>query len=303
MFDIKIGTLIPADCSVKMIPQLNPHGFECYELNFSQEFALTDLKEFSKQVHDVLDGRSVSALGLYGNPIENQDDLKCIENLIDSAHLFGCDRIGVFAGGLSDKNVPDTIPAFVKVFEPLAKRAEACGIKIGFENCPMCVEGNGWNGSSGANIAFCPEAWELIFNAIPSDSLGLEWEPCHAVVQLMDPIAQLRKWADKVVHVHGKDATVAWDIIREFGVRGIHTYSWNRTPGFGDTNWADIATVLLQSGYKGSIDIEGYHDPVHYDDMEWTSQITALNYLKRCRGGIEFVEGPEEYRGYQGKRH
>ena len=74
MFDIKIGTLIPADCSVKMIPQLNPHGFECYELNFSQEFALTDLKEFSKQVHDVLDGRSVSALGFYGNPIENQDD-------------------------------------------------------------------------------------------------------------------------------------------------------------------------------------------------------------------------------------
>ena len=53
---------------------------------------------------------------------------------------------------------------------------------------------------------------------------------------------------------------------------------------------------------QGSIDIEGYHDPVHYDDMEWTSQLTSLEYLKRCRGGINLFDGPTEYRGYQGKR-
>lgn len=75
---------------------------------------------------------------------------------------------------------------------------------------------------------------------------------------------------EKVVHVHGKDATVAYDVIREYGIRGIHEFAWNRTPGFGDTNWANIVTILIQNGFEGAIDIEGYHDPVHYDDMEWT---------------------------------
>lgn len=107
---------------------------------------------------------------------------------------------------------------------------------------------------------------------------------------------------EKVVHVHGKDATVAYDVVREYGIRGIHEFAWNRTPGFGDTNWADIVTILIQNGFEGAIDIEGYHDPVHYDDMEWTAQVTALNYLKRCRGGIQYTCGPCEYRGYQGKR-
>ena len=107
---------------------------------------------------------------------------------------------------------------------------------------------------------------------------------------------------EKIVHLHGKDATVAWDVIREHGIHGNVEYIWDRTPGFGDSNWSDIFTILLQAGFTGSVDIEGYHDPVHYDDMEWTAQVTALEYLKRCRGGMTYFEGPNEYRGYQGRR-
>lgn len=79
-------------------------------------------------------------------------------------------------------------------------------------------------------------------------------------------------------------------------------YFTSRTPGFGDTDWRDIFTILIQNGYEGFCDIEGYHDIIHYDDMEWTSQLTSLDYLKRCRGGIDYYAGPEEYRGYQGTR-
>lgn len=301
MFDIKIGTLIPAESALTMIPQLNAVGFESYELNFNDCCALAngsegDLKEYGKRVLDVLDGRKISALGIYANTIEDENTRRAVENLIANAEHFDCDRVGTFAGGHPALSVRETIPDFVKVFTPLIELAESKGVRIGLENC-----GDGWDRGS-SNIAFCPEAWELIFNEISSDALGLEWEPCHAVMQLMDPIQQVRRWGSKIVHVHGKDATVAHDVIREYGLRGIHAYAWNRTPGFGDTNWADICTVLIQCGFKGSIDIEGYHDPVHYDDMEWTSQLTSLEYLKRCRGGINFFDGPTEYRGYQGKR-
>jgi sugar phosphate isomerase/epimerase len=103
--------------------------------------------------------------------------------------------------------------------------------------------------------------------------------------QLIDPIPQLRKWVGKIFHVHGKDATIAWDVIREHGIDGSKPYAWHRTPGFGDCNWADIITILRMGGYEGHIDIEGYHDPIYKKEWEWSGQLTALEYLKKCRGG------------------
>ena len=61
--------------------------------------------------------------------------------------------------------------------------------------------------------------------------------------------------------------------------------------GFGDSNWADIVTELRKAGFKGSIDIEGWHDPVYKRELEMTGQVHGLNYLKRCRGG-DFVPNP-----------
>ena len=45
------------------------------------------------------------------------------------------------------------------------------------------------------NIAHNPDAWELMFNETPDDNIGLEWEPCHQLVYLIDPLPQIRKWA------------------------------------------------------------------------------------------------------------
>ena len=66
---------------------------------------------------------------------------------------------------------------------------------------------------------------------------------------------------------------------------------WHRTPGFGDTNWADLITILRMGGFVGSIDIEGWHGPVYRGELEMTGQVRALNYLKDCRGG-SFVPNP-----------
>jgi sugar phosphate isomerase/epimerase len=65
-------------------------------------------------------------------------------------------------------------------------------------------------------------------------------------------------------------------------------YVQHRTPGFGDTSWTDLVSVLREAGWRGSIDIEGFHDPVYRNALETTGQTAALAYLQRCRGG-EFV--------------
>ena len=83
-----------------------------------------------------------------------------------------------------------------------------------------------------------------------------------------------------------------WDVIREHGVFGKLPFVQMRSPGFGDSDWTRVISELRLAGYKGSIDIEGWHDPVYRDELELTGQVHALNYLKNCRGGAEFIPNP-----------
>ena len=72
MFDIKIGTMIPGMKADSMIPQLNPKGFETYELHFENWNCDMDYHEHSKRVLDTLDGRKISVLGHYGNTLKDE---------------------------------------------------------------------------------------------------------------------------------------------------------------------------------------------------------------------------------------
>ena len=291
MHDIKIGTLVNGSDAAEMIPKLVPFGFESFAITFWQTTGGTNLPELAKRVRDITGpaGIPISCLSVFGNALTNtganSDVLASWERLIDNAHLFDCGIITGFTGRIPNEPVDKSIPKLKEVFGELLKHAEAKGLKIAFENCNM--DGDWHRGDW--NIAFNPAAWEMIFNALPSDSLGLEWEPCHQMVQLIDPMPQLRKWTSKIFHVHGKDATIAWDVIKEYGAYGAKRCMWHRTPGFGDSNWTDIISLLRLYGYKGNIDIEGWHDPVYRNELEYTGQVRGLNYLKECRGGA-FVD-------------
>lgn len=294
---IRIGTLVnalgsnPAD----YIRQILPHGFESFQLTFWETAMKANLKELAKSVGGALEesGAEVSSLGIFGNPLEtapkDKETLASWKRLIDHAHLFGTDIVAGFSGRVRGKSIEASIPRFKKVFGDLARRAEDRGVRLCFENCHM----NGSWATGDWNIAHGPDAWELMFDAVPSKNIGLEWEPCHQMVSLIDPLPQLRKWVGKVFHVHGKDANLRWDIIREHGIHGPKSYVSHRTPGFGDTNWTHVISELRQGGFRGAIDIEGWHDPVYVGELEMTGQVHALNYLKQCRGGT-LVPNPKE---------
>lgn len=288
MTDLRIGTILIAKRALKQMPVLAQNGFECFEITFGESTAAFDLAEMAKQTRDAVGdtGAVISSLGVYANVLDgtgiHADALRSMEEVIDRAHLFGCDIVSCFAGRVPGESVENSLPRFKEVFTPLVERAKDKGVKLVMENCCM---GDSWK-TGKWNIALNPAAWEMIFNEIPDETLGLEWEPAHQLTALIDPIPQLRKWAKRVYHVHGKDATIAWDVIREHGINSPVPFRWDRTPGFGDSNWNDIITILRMNGYKGTIDIEGYHDPVYSTpEKEWTAQLRALEYLKQCRGG------------------
>ena len=293
--NIRIGTMAgKGEATAEYIRQILPHGFESFQINFWQTLGGVNLPALAREVKEVLADSSavVSSLGIYGNPLDRTAEnyeltRKAWRKMIDSAGLFGCDLVCGFTGRITDKPIPDSLPAYKRFFGPLAKRAADRGIRIAFENCQM---GGDWN-RGGYNIAHSPDAWELMFDALPADNIGLEWEPCHQMVKLIDPMPQLRRWVGKIFHVHGKDATIYWDVVRRHGIAGPEEFAFHRTPGFGDSNWTDIISELRRGGFVGSIDIEGWHDPVYRDELEMTGQVAALNYLKRCRG--TFVPNPK----------
>jgi sugar phosphate isomerase/epimerase len=308
--DIRIGTLVQGGISdvPGYIKQIIPHGFESFTITFWQNFAGKDLKVLSEQIKEAIgdSGTVISAVSVFGNPLEtgekDLETVKCWEQLIDNAHLLGADIVSGFAGRLRGKPIHESMPRFKEVFGPLAKRAADKGVRLAFENCDM---GGTW-ADGDWNIAHNPTAWEMMFNEVPGENIGLEWEPCHQMVSLIDPMPQLREWAGKIFHIHGKDATIHWDVVHKYGihssmhqdialgkrVQAVPPFAYHRTPGFGDSNWTDIISDLRKSGFKGAIDIEGWHDPVYRGELEMTGQVHALNYLKQCRGG-SYVANPD----------
>jgi sugar phosphate isomerase/epimerase len=305
--DIRIGTLVSSGMQApEYIRQILPHGFESFSLTFWQTCEGVDFKKLAREINAVLEGSNavISSLAVFGNPLESgatdKETLKGWRKAIDNAHLFGCDIVAGFTGRIRGKRIDESMKAFKKVWTPLAKRAADKGVRIAFENCDM---GGTW-ADGDWNIAHNPTAWEMMFDAVPGDSLGLEWEPCHQLVSLIDPMPQLREWAPKIFHVHGKDATVHWDVVRKYGVHSsmhgdialpgkaqtVPAFAYHRTPGYGDSNWTDIISELRIAGFQGSIDIEGWHDPVMCGELEMTGQVRALNYLKACRG--DFIPNP-----------
>jgi sugar phosphate isomerase/epimerase len=288
LYDVRIGTLVNGGTdTADRIRMLVPHGFESFSITFWQHLGDTQLPRLAEQVRQALAGSEavISSIGVYGNPLETTEtDLKTLagwEAAIDHAKDFGADIVCGFTGRLRGRKLPESIPRFQEVFGRLADRAASRGVRLAFENCAM---GGNWN-TGDWNIAHGPDAWELMFAALPALHVGLEWEPCHQLIRLCDPFPQLDDWHRRIFHIHGKDASIDRARLARYGIGASQDWSWNRTPGFGDSDWAAIISRLRLHGFKGTIDIEGWHDPVYKGELEYTGQVHALNHLIGCRGG------------------
>lgn len=286
MAGIRIGTVVKAhEDPVRKIRELAPLGFESFEIFFWQTLGPIDLHAFAREVRAAAEGTGtmVSSLGIYGDVLRGdaaaEETLRGFEALIDEAAAFGTDIVGGFAGRVPDRPIEDSLAPWKAVFSDLVRRAEDRGVRLALENCRM---GGTWK-RGGWNIAIGPDAWEMLFEEIPSPALGLEWEPCHQLLCLADPLRQLERWAPRIFHVHGKDANVDWELIRERGLFGTGEWAVQRTAGFGDSDWTGIMRALLRSGYAGTIDIEGWNDPVYCRERELEGQVIGMQHLKTCR--------------------
>ncbi len=284
---IPIGTVIRPGPDFAASLADYPLGFQCYQLVWALKHCGTvpDLVGQAAAVREAAAqrGATLSALGVYGNPLREDAAGEAardgLERAIRSAQQYGTQVIGCFAGRVPWTSVPDSIPAFRRVFSEFARMAEGEGVRLAFENC---LQGGNWERGE-TNMGFHPAAWDLMFDAVPSPALGLEWEPCHLMCQLMDPLPVLDRYLPRIFHVHGKDGQLDQAALSTSGTHGPAHVVRHRFPGLGDSDWTVIFQKLAAAGYTGAIDVEGGHDPVFRGPLEMEGQAAALTYLQQCR--------------------
>jgi sugar phosphate isomerase/epimerase len=203
---------------------------------------------------------SISGLGYYPNPLHPDKEksdffIRHLMKVIDAAARLDIGIVNTFIGADASKHDDENFAKFMKLWPPVIKFAEEKDIKICIENCPMHFTKDEW--PSGNNLAHSPYIWRKMFEAIPSENFGLNFDPSHLVWQRMDYVKPLFEFREKIFHVHIKDARIDQDGINEHGIfTAPHNIHVPKLPGLGDIDWGKFFSALYESGYQGSACVE-----------------------------------------------
>lgn len=299
-----VSAILPELSGKEVIQFAAESGYECVEMmcwpkgKAERRYAgvthidVNDLTASDvKEIHAWLKDQNIfiSGLGYYPNPLtpdhaEAQVYIDHIRKVIDAAVKLEIGVVNSFIGRDWKKSVDENWPRFLEVWKPLIKYAEERNIRIGIENCPMAFSNDEWPG--GKNLASTPAIWRRMFNDIPSDNFGLNFDPSHLVWQKIDISKAIREFASKFVHVHAKDARVDQHRLDEVGIMGtplqFHT---PKLPGLGDVNWGQFYSVLSDAGYNGPVCVEvedrAYEGSI---DRRKASLLQSQRYLRQFMG-------------------
>jgi sugar phosphate isomerase/epimerase len=245
-----------------------------------------------KKIQDLLALHQVeiSGLGYYPNPLspekaEAEVAVAHLRRVIDAAAALSVGLVNTFVGREPALSVDANWPRMLETWRPLIAHAEAKGVKIGIENCPMLFGADEWPG--GKNLATTPAIWRRLFHDIPSPNFGLNFDPSHLIWQQMDYIAPLGEFKERIFHVHAKDARIDQAALDQHGVLA-HPKLWHtpKIPGMGDVRWGAFFGSLSDAGYNGHVAIE-VEDRAFEGSVEARrdSLVISRRYLLQYMGG------------------
>ncbi len=204
-------------------------------------------------------GLAISSLGYYPNaltPDQAHRELAIghLKKVIDAAALLGVGIVGTFVGADQVKSAEHNLEEFARIWPPIVRYARERGIKIAIENCPMLWPDT-WPG--GSNLAYSPAIWRRMFEIVPDDNFGLNFDPSHLIWQFIDEVRPIKDFKDRIFHVHAKDMEIDRELLDQDGVLGSG-FRWAipRLPGLGQVRWPQVFAALYAAGYDFVISVE-----------------------------------------------
>jgi len=149
----------------------------------------------------------------------------------------------------------------------------------------------GWPGPGA--LCCTPEGYRALIKAVPSKSIGINYDPSHLIRMGIDPIRLLEEFADRVYHVHGKDTEIFPESVYEYGTEqpatfakghGFGSLAWRYTiPGHGQMRWVKAFEILKASGYQGAVSIELEDENFNTDEAgEKMGILSGSHFLASC---------------------
>jgi sugar phosphate isomerase/epimerase len=214
-------------------------------------------------------GVRFSSLAAYGanvtdaDPARRADSVKVLMQAVDAAKLLGVDVVCTIAGKpVPGKSKFKTIEEDCReVFPPICEYAAERGIKIALEN---------WFETNIQGLRH----FELLFEVVPNDNFGLNFDPSHLIWQGIDYIAAVHHFRARIFHTHAKDTEMREERLRWVG--NIERGWWRYViPGFGAISWGEYISALRAIGYDGVLSIE--HEDNTFGERE--GFLAAQKYL------------------------
>lgn len=253
------------------------HGFECVEMacwpkgkaerryaGVSHIDAERVLEDEAYRAHILAyakeKGVEISSLAYYpntmdGNEKKRSEVISHLKQVIRASASLGVGMVTTFIGRDQAKTVEENLELVKEVWPPIMELAVKEGVKVAIENCPMLFGPDQWPG--GQNLMTTPANWKKVFEILPYENLGLNYDPSHFVWQMIDYIKPIYEFKDKIFHVHYKDIKVYRDRLDQVGIMAYPLeFMSPKLPGLGDVDWGRYVSALTDIGYDGATCIE-----------------------------------------------
>jgi sugar phosphate isomerase/epimerase len=138
---------------------------------------------------------------------------------------------------------------FAEMWGPILDEYQANGVKFALEVHPTEIA---------FDIVTAQRALEVVDN---HPAFGFNFDPSHLLWQGIDPVKFIRRFPERIFHVHMKDAAVTLDgesgILASHLPFGDHRRGWDfRSLGHGQVNFDAIIRALNDIGYQGPLSVE-----------------------------------------------
>jgi sugar phosphate isomerase/epimerase len=149
--------------------------------------------------------------------------------------------------------IAEGVKQFAKQWNPILDVARDCGVRFAAEIHP-------------GQLAFDLYSAELALDALDGrEEFGFTFDPSHLHWQGVEPVEFLRRFPDRIFHVHVKDATLTLNgrtgVLSGYWPSGDARRGWQfRSPGRGGIDWDAVLRALNEIGYDGPLSVD-WHDP------------------------------------------
>ena len=245
-------------------PEYCAHQRELLSQNDLQVFSISN-HLVGQAVLDPVDQRHKSILPDYvwgdGDPAGvNSRAAEAMKDAARAAQRLGVDIVNGFTGSsiwhllysfppVPEAWIDDGFKLLAERFNPILDVFAECRVKFALEVHPT-------------EIAFDLHTAQRALEVLDyRPEFGFNFDPSHLIWQGVNPTKFLRKFPDRIFHVHMKDAIVTLD--GESGILASHLNfgdprrGWDfRSVGRGAVDFEEIIRALNDAGYTGPLSVE-----------------------------------------------